>query len=149
MPWHEESPMSLRRQFVQDAQRETTSITELCAAYGISRKTGYKWLARYDAGGMPALADQSRRPQTAPTAVPPDLVQLLLATRRRHPSWGPRKLLRLARRQQPTAPWPSRPTLARYLKRAGLIVPPRRVRRPGHAGRPQVPMEIGRASCRE
>ena len=49
MPWHEESPMTLRRQFVQDAQRGTTSITELCAAYGISRKTGYKWLARYDA----------------------------------------------------------------------------------------------------
>ena len=48
--------MSLRRQFIQDAQRRTTPIVELCAAYGISRKTGYKWLARYEAGGFPALA---------------------------------------------------------------------------------------------
>ena len=67
MPWHEESPMSLRQQFIQDAQRKTLSITELCVAYGISRKTGYKWLARYEAGGFSALADQSRRPQTSPT----------------------------------------------------------------------------------
>src|SRR5689334_11494905 len=141
MPWHEESPMSLRRQFVQDARRGTTSITELCAAYGISRKTGYKWLARYDTGGGPALADQSRRPHTSPRAAATDLIQRLLTTRRRHPSWGPRKVLRLVREQQPTAPWPARRILARYLQRAGLVVPPRRVRRPGHAGRPQAPLD--------
>jgi putative transposase len=145
MPWHEESPMTLRRQFIQDAQRGTTSITEICTAYGMSRKTGYKWLARYDAGGTPALADQSRRPPTSPTAAAADLVQILLATRRRHPSWGPRKLLRLARRQHPTAPWPARPTLARYLKRTGLVVSPRRVRRPGHPGCPQAPMDAPNA----
>jgi putative transposase len=145
MPWQEESPMSLRRQFVQDAQRGPTSITELCVAYGISRKTGYKWLARYDAGGLPALTNQSRRPHTAPTAAAADLIQLLLAIRKHHPGWGPRKLLQLARRQQPTTPWPARPTLARYLKRAGLIVSPRRVRRPGHAGRPQAPMDAPNA----
>ena len=97
MPWHEEAPMSLRQQFIQDIQRPTVSVTELCAAYGISRKTGYKWLARYDAGGRPALADQSRRPPTSPTAIAPELLQHLLTTRRRHPTWGPRKLLRLAR----------------------------------------------------
>jgi len=145
MPWQEESLMSLRRQFIQDAQRRTTPIVELCAAYGISRKTGYKWLARYEAGGFPALADQSRRPRTAPTAAVPDLVQHLLDARAHHPTWGPRKLLRLVRRQQPTAPWPARSTLARYLKRAGLVVPPRRVRRPGHAGRPQAPMDAPNA----
>jgi transposase len=145
MPWHEESPMSLRQQFVQDVQRQTVSITELCTAYGISCKTAYKWLARYEAGGLPALADQSRRPQTSPTAVPPELIQRLLTTRRRHPSWGPRKLLRLVRRHHPDAPWPARPTLARYLKQAGLVVPPRRVRRPGHAGPPQAPMDAPNA----
>ena len=58
MPWQEESSMDLRRQFIQDVQRGVTPITELCRAYGISRKTGYKCLASYEAGGFPALADQ-------------------------------------------------------------------------------------------
>jgi putative transposase len=145
MPWHEESPMTLRRQFIRDAQRGTAPITELCAAYGISRKTGYKWLARYEAGGTPALADLSRRPHTSPTAIAPELVQALLAARARHPSWGPRKLLRLVRQQHPATPWPARSTIALHLQRAGLVVAPRRARRPGHAGRPQAPMNAPNA----
>ncbi len=70
MPWQEESTMELRRQFMQDVQSGATPITELCVAYGISRKTGYKWLTRYEAGGLTALGDQSRQPRTSPTATP-------------------------------------------------------------------------------
>ena len=145
MPWQEESPMQLRRQFVQDVQRGTTPITELCQAYGISRKTGYKVLDRYEAGGLPALGDQSRRPQRSPTATPPELVRALLAARHHHPTWGPRKLLRLLRQERPDAPWPARSTMALHLHRAGLVVTPRRVRRPGHPGRPQAPMDAPNA----
>ena len=50
MPWQEESTMQLRRQFIQDVRSGATPITELCRAYGISRKTGYKYLARYGDG---------------------------------------------------------------------------------------------------
>ena len=100
MPWPEESTMDLRRQFVQDVQSGIAPMTELCAAYQISRKTGYKWLTRFEAGGLPALADQSRRPQTSPTATAPELVRTLLAARERHPTWGPRKLLHLVRQQR-------------------------------------------------
>jgi putative transposase len=46
MPWQEESTMELRRQFIEDVQSGATPVSELCAAYQISRKTGYKWLAR-------------------------------------------------------------------------------------------------------
>jgi putative transposase len=145
MPWQEESPMTLRHQFVRDAQRKTTPITELCAAYGISRKTGYKWLARYEHGGTPALADRSRRPQTSPTAISSDLVQALLTARTHHPTWGPRKLLRLVRHHWPTATWPARSTIALHLKHAGCVISPRRVRRPGHAGPPQAPMDMPNA----
>ena len=66
MPWQEESTMELRRQFIQDVQSGATPVTELCTAYQISRKTGYKWLARYDAGGRPALQDRSRAPHSCP-----------------------------------------------------------------------------------
>jgi transposase InsO family protein len=145
MPWQEESTMELRRQFLQDVRSGATPVTELCRAYQISRKTGYKWLARYEAGGVPALADQSRRPVHCPTATPPELIEALLATRARHPRWGPRKLLRLLRQQLPLAPWPARSTLALHLKRAGLVLPPRRVRRPGHPGRPQAAMDAPNA----
>lgn len=145
MPWQEESTMELRRQFIQDVHSGATPVTELCTAYQISRKTAYKWLARYEAGGLPALADQSRRPAHSPTATPPELVQALLAARAHHPRWGPRKLLRLLRQQLPTAPWPARSTLALHLQRAGLSVPPRRVRRPGHPGRPQALMDAPNA----
>lgn len=145
MPWPEESLMELRRQFIQDVHSGTTPMTELCAAYGISRKTGYKWLDRYEAGGLPALADRSRRPQTSPTATPPELVRALLEARHHHPTWGPRKLLRLLQQRQPAAAWPARSTLARQLHRAGLAVTPRRVRRPGHPGRPQAPMDAPNA----
>jgi transposase InsO family protein len=145
MPWQEESTMELRRQFIQDVQSGATPVTELCTAYQISRKTGYKWLGRYEAGGLPALGDQSRRPRTFPTATPPELVRAVLDARDHHPTWGPRKLLRLVRQQLPAAPWPARSTIALYLRRAGLVVTPRRVRRPGHPGRPQAPMDAPNA----
>jgi putative transposase len=145
MPWQEESTVQLRRQFIQDVQSGASPVTELCAAYGISRKTGYKWLARYEAHGRGALADQSRRPRTSPTATPPELVRALLEARQRQPTWGPRKLRRLLRQREPAAAWPARSTLALHLKRAGLSVAPRRVRRPGHPGRPQAPMDAPNA----
>jgi transposase InsO family protein len=145
MPWQEESTMELRRQFMQDVQSGATPITELCVAYGISRKTGYKWLTRYEAGGLTALGDQSRQPRTSPTATPSELVQALLEARHHHPTWGPRKLLRLLRQREPSAPWPARSTIALHLHRAGLVVTPRHVRRPGHPGRPQAPMDMPNA----
>jgi transposase InsO family protein len=145
MPWHEESTMQLRRQLIQDVRSGATPLTELAAAYGISRKTAYKWLARYETGGLGALADQSRRPATSPTATPPELVRALLEARTHHPTWGPRKLLRLLRQREPRAPWPARSTLALHLQRAGVVISPRRVRRPGHPGRPQAPMDAPNA----
>jgi putative transposase len=62
MPWQEVVTVELRQQFIHDALRRVVPVTELCAAYGISRKTGYKFLARYHARGAAGLADQSRRP---------------------------------------------------------------------------------------
>ena len=53
-------------------------VTELCAAYGISRKTGYTFLARYDTLGAAGLADQSRRPYRSPAALDRVLLQRLL-----------------------------------------------------------------------
>ena len=65
MPWRETSPMDQRTQFIADHLRDLLSITELCALYGISRKTAYKWIYRYVRHGPPAwrktLGDRGAR----------------------------------------------------------------------------------------
>ena len=71
MPWKDVCPMDQRRQFIIDARRFAGSWTELCARYDISRKTGYKWLARAEAEGLDGLDEHSRRPLTCPHATAP------------------------------------------------------------------------------
>ena len=111
MPWRETSPMQQRLEFVREYATELFTMTELAAQYGISRKTGYKWLERYDADGVDGLRDHSRRPHQSPHATDPDLVERLLAVRRRHPRWGAKKLLAVAARRDPRGLWPSRSTV--------------------------------------
>jgi transposase len=91
--------MTERHRFITDARQRVASFAELCRHYGVSRTTGYKWLHRADQSGLDYLQELSRRPQTCPHATPPELVEKLVQARRHHPDWGPRKLLKLLRRQ--------------------------------------------------
>jgi transposase-like protein len=70
MAWQDVAPMEERIRFVVEATREEKGITALCREFGISRKTGYKWVARYRAGGLAGCHDRSRRPRTSPTRIP-------------------------------------------------------------------------------
>jgi putative transposase len=121
MPWQKRSPMDLRRQFIRDYLTDAFTMTELCATYQISRKTGYKMLGRFDAAGWPGLADRSRRPVTAACRVPPAIIEALCAARRQKPAWGARKLRRWLRNRQPRIAWPSRGTIHAVLIGAGLV----------------------------
>jgi putative transposase len=107
MPWQERSPMELRLQFVLEWHSGFYTMTELCADYRISRKTGYKWVDRYDALGDAGLRDRSRRPHAQPQATDEVAVEALLALRRRHPRWGAKKLLRIGTQQAPSSPGPA------------------------------------------
>jgi len=140
MPWIETSPMDERRRFIADRQLRVFTMTELCARFGISRKTGYKWLGRYEAAGGPGLRDVSRRPHVCPHETPGPLVGALLELRRKHPTWGAKKLLAVLARRWPGWPWPSRSTACDILRRNGMIPKRRRRRRLGHPGRPETPM---------
>ena len=86
--------MDQRLQFVSDHQRRVASMTELCDRYEISRKTGYKWMARYADAGPAGLVERSRRPQSCPHATDPLVMEALLEVRRRHPRWGPKSCWR-------------------------------------------------------
>ena len=132
--------MDLRLQLITEYLSDLFSMAELTAQYGISRKTGYKWVERYRNDGAVALFDQSRRPDHSPHATPSDLVAALVAVRHRHPRWGAKKLLATVKRQRPDAPWPSRATVCDLLKRRGLVQPARRPRRPPHGAHVLTPM---------
>jgi len=135
MPWRSVTPMDERFRFVVDAEREEVSLAELCRVYGISRKTGYKWVKRYQADGLEGLRERSRRPQSSPHRTGSEWVERIIGARLRHPHWGPKKLrVLLADRHGPEG-LPAASTIGSILDRAGLVRPRRRRRR---SGRPLV-----------
>lgn len=122
MPWKECSTMSQRREFVTFALLHDRTFTELCDAYGISTKTGYKWLGRHREQGLAGLEDRSRRPHDSPNRTPDSMEQTILALRAQHPAWGGRKLRRrlldLGHVRLPAAS-----TITEILRRNGQIHP--------------------------
>jgi putative transposase len=128
--------MDQKTQFIADYLRQTLSVTELCLHYGISRKTAYKWISRYHEAGAAGLQDRSRKPLSCPHQTEPDLLEAVLEARRRHPTWGAKKLLKLLRKSDPERDWPARSTVCDLLARHGLIKKPRKRRHLGHPGKP-------------
>lgn len=122
--------MDQRTQFITDHQRGLYPMTELCARYGVSRKTGYKWLARYATEGARGLHARSHAPHVCPHAIDGAVAALLLDARRQHPTWGPAKLVQYLTPRHPAVErWPAMSTVADLLARHGLV-PHRRRRRP-------------------
>lgn len=140
MPWRESSAMDERLRFVQDVHRPGWTIAELCRRYAVSRKTGYKWLARYAVAGPAGLADGSHRPGGCPHETPPAVVQLILRLQQRY-TWGARKVRRLLLDRLAADQVPTKTTVHRVLERYGRVRPRRPSRRRFHAGRPGTPME--------
>lgn len=126
MPWKELCTMGIREEFVLRASAPEANVAALCREFGVSRKTGYKWLARFAEEGVSGLEDMSRRPKESPLAVSGDVVAELVAVRVAHPTWGAKKVLEVARRHIPPDEMPSRSTVERVLKRAGLVQPGRK-----------------------
>ena len=129
MPWARTDWMSERVKFIAAYLEYDASFSDLCRDFGISRKTGYKWVRRFRAEGVSALEEISRAPHAHPNAVAPDIVQSIVAIRRRHPRWGPRKVRVVLKRQRPRIELPAASTIGDILKRHGLVRPRRRVRR--------------------
>lgn len=136
MPWSQTSPMDQKTQFIADYLRDRLSMTELCALYNVSRKTGYKWVDRYLTHGPQGLEERSRRPSTSPRHTPDNVVAAILEARQRHPSWGAKKLVSILRTRHPRWPWPARSTVCDILSRHGLVPKKRKRRSIGHPGKP-------------
>lgn len=118
-----------REQFILDWRDGQRNVTALCGLYGISRKTGYKWLERYHAHGIEGLTDRSRAPHSQPQRTPDTIRKRVLESRRAHPTWGARKLRAWLERREPEVEWPAASTIGELLREAGLVQPRRRARR--------------------
>lgn len=122
MPWRISTAMSERFEFVMLASQENANIRALCRRFGISSRTAYKWLARYELEGAAGLGDRSRRPHHSPMQTPLKMTKRVVALRRQYPEWGGRKLeQRLIDLGHHSPPSPS--TITAILRRHQLLDP--------------------------
>ena len=118
MSWETKTVMEQREQFVAEAAERKETITALCLKYGISRKTGYKWINRAAEGLQ--LCDQSRRPHQQPSKTAEDVEQKIVQMRLDHPAWGGRTI-RAVLESAGVEGLPSDKTCCNIIKRNGLI----------------------------
>jgi transposase len=118
--------MDQKHQFVSLAATGRFTFTELCADFRVSRKTGHKWVVRYRQDGAAGLCERSRRPHGCAHQAALRIAQLILRERRKHRTWGPKKLRRLLRRDHGIRRPPACSTIAAILQRCGLSQRPRR-----------------------
>lgn len=111
-----------RMRFVTAVEAGVETVTALCGRFGLSRKTGYKWLERYRRDGIAGLSEQSRAPRTHPQLVTAAIAERCLAVRRAHPTWGPVKVRAWLERDDSTTAWPAASTIGGLFDREGLTV---------------------------
>jgi transposase InsO family protein len=122
------SVMEQRYQAVMAVVQDGWKITEVADRLGVTRQAVHKWIGRYEAGGLPALADRSHRPNGCSHQISPQLEAMICELRRQHPGWGPRRILHQLGRQG-VDPLPGRSSIYRCLKRHNLIELRRRKKR--------------------
>lgn len=126
MPWRESSPMSERMEFVRECLDRRRRIVEICDQFGISEKTGQKWLRRFREGDESALADRSHARQTQSGRMSRDVAERIIALRRKHPLYGAAKLRDWLMIHEPGRHWPAASSIGALLKREKLIHSKRR-----------------------
>ena len=149
MAWKRPSVMEQKEEFVLRALQPRVNFSDLCREYGISRKTGYKWLKRFREKGLRGLEELKRgpRPGGGPLRCTGELALEIVNLRQAHPTWGPKKLRAVMLRTRAPEEVPSARTIGRVLERAGLVAfrRQRRRRRGGEVARPGVLVVCGRA----
>ena len=119
MPWKESSVMNLRIEFV-DLAKNGGNISRLCKHFGISRKTGYKWLERFQSSGQTGLENLSRRPVHSPGRISRGIEEAIIHVREKHHAWGGRKIRRFLQNSG-VSNVPAASTITEVLRRNGLI----------------------------
>lgn len=122
MTWEGPSVMEKKMGFILEWLEGTTSMSDLCAGYGISRPTGYELIQRYAEEGVAGFEPKSRAPHQQPHAVSQEIRDQIVRLRQQYTQMGPKKLRVLLQTRMPETKWPSASTIGEILKRAGLVV---------------------------
>lgn len=128
MAWKECGVREERFRFVEEWNSGDWNMAELCRIYGVTRKTGYKWVERYEAWGMDGLRDLSRAPLCHPNEIPEKVVEQVIGVREAHAFWGARKIRAWLAGRHPGQTLPVVSTIGGILQRNGLTVPRKRRR---------------------
>lgn len=120
MSWKNLDLEHIRMEFVMLAKEEDVNKSELCNQFHISRKTGYKWLNRYQEHGLSGISERSSRPLTIKQEITGEVVIKIVEIRNEHPAWGPKKIKEILRRSGDINTVPSVSSIARILKRLSL-----------------------------
>ena len=121
VPWKSTNPEVEQIRFIERWESEGETFLELCRAFGISRKTGYKRVQRFRAWGWDGLGDLSRAPHRHPNQTRREVVERLIVIRQEHPTWGPKKLVAWLRDRDSETHWPAPSTVGDLLDQAGLV----------------------------
>lgn len=127
MPWKECNNMSEKLRFIARLL-DGEKMAELCREFQISRKTGYKIWTRYQASGLEALSDRSRRPYKQANRLPMQIENLIVSLKEEKPTWGAPKIRERLKQKYPDVPVPATSTVHAVLDRHGLVVPKKRRR---------------------
>jgi transposase InsO family protein len=132
--------MDEKMAFVAACLRQEGSMTARCAAFGISRDSGYALLRRYRAEGAAGLVARSRAPHHHGLAMAEETAAAIIALRQERPYWGPKKLRAVLERRHPERTWPALSTIGDLLRREGLSQPRRRPRKAMPVTQPFLPV---------
>lgn len=128
MPFIKLSIVDQRKEFCLIATKPGSNISDLCRRYKITRRTGYKWLERYNKEGFEGLEDKSKRPHHNPNQILEGIEKYVIKLRVNDPEWGSKKLHKLICNDKEAGKYeyetiPSKATITRILRRNDLINP--------------------------
>lgn len=141
MPWKETNKMDEKERFINEMLKGEKPFKHLCAEFGISEKTGYKWKKRFYEQGKVGLYEQSRANGSHPNQIDGDTAAELIRLKNAHPSWGPKKIRELYSKIYLNKDTPSLSSVKRILDKAGLVER-RKIRKPASSDCPRLQQQI-------
>ena len=129
MPWKDTTAMEHKIEFIHEWLSNQYTVTELCEAFGISRATAHKYIRRFCKEGHLGLGERSRAPRCHPNQTDPEVEQQIIQLRKQHPRWGADKIWKLLQYDFELDLIPTTMTINNIMKRNGLILPRKRIKR--------------------